>query len=163
MILLTMILLSAVYTDLKSFRIPNVLILTGAIMGLAWLLLNGLYQGQEPKAILLFMTKRVLLCIGMTMLMLPIWKLKAIGGGDVKLLGVCVIHIGFGRSLNGFLYALFFSVLVSGIYLVLGWLFPGTIKQPDKQDRMHRIHFSIPLLLGVLTESAVGMLFELPF
>ncbi|MCR5283902.1 MAG: prepilin peptidase [Lachnospiraceae bacterium] len=163
MILLTLILLSAVYTDLKSFRIPNALILTGGGLGLILLLLEGLYQGQKIPSLLLFMTVRCALCLCMTALLIPLWKLKAIGGGDVKLLGICVIHIGFGRSLSGFIYALFISVLLSGIYLMPGFVLPGLRKPSDKQDRMHRIHFSIPLLLGMLWESKMGMLFDLPF
>ena len=158
-----MILLSAVYTDLKSFRIPNALILTGGAMGLGWLLVKGLYQGEDILWVLLFMAKRVFLCFCMAVFLMPLWKLKAIGGGDVKLLGICVIHIGFGRSLSGFIYSLFISIPLSGIYLMLRVFFPGKLKQPDRQDRMHRIHFSIPLLLGILAESVMGMLIDLPF
>ena len=140
--MLYILLLAAVYYDVRTFRIPNKLILFGVGCGA----LYHLWMPKEQSVVV-----HLLGMVGLFVLLIPFYRLHAIGGGDVKLLSLCAWFAGPGRGLSIAIGALFFGGILSILYLVYHRIFS---KQKDK-DR-HVIHFSIPIFLGVVTERIWG-------
>src|SRR5260370_28316962 len=102
------ILTAAVYTDLRSPRIPNNLIVLGLILAIIFqLVANGAHG-------LLFGFLAALLGLGCFM---PFYALRAMGAGDVKLMAV----VGLFTSPRGILYAVVLSLLAGGL-CALGYL-----------------------------------------
>src|SRR5258708_12295102 len=95
------ILIAAAYTDLRSHRIPNKLIVLGLIMaGVFQLVANGAHG-------LLSGFLAAVLGLGCFM---PLYALRAMGAGDVKLMAV----VGFFTSPRGVVYAVVLSLLAGG-------------------------------------------------
>lgn len=140
--MLYILLLAAVYYDVRTFRIPNKLILFGVGCGA----LYHLWLLKEQSVVV-----HLFGMVGLFVLLIPIYRLHAIGGGDVKLLSLCAWFAGPGRGLSIALGAIFFGGIISILYLVYHRIFS---KQKDK-DR-HVIHFSIPIFLGAVTERIWG-------
>jgi len=142
MTLLLCLLLAAVYFDVRTFRIPNGLILFGTGLGV-------LYRGLSPGEQTLFYY--LLGMTGMFLLLIPVYKLRAIGGGDVKLLSICSLFSGWDSGWRIAVYALFFGGIISIIYLV----YHRFISKDLKKEK-HVIHFSIPVFLGTLLQWFLG-------
>lgn len=142
MIILYFLLLAALYYDICTFRIPNKLILVGIGCG-------GLYHLLLPKeqSFIFYLFSMA----GIFFLLIPIYRLHAIGGGDVKLLSLCAWFMGLRSGLSAAVGALFFGGIISILYLVYHRIF----SKQNKKER-HVIHFSIPIFLGVVTESIWG-------
>jgi Flp pilus assembly protein protease CpaA len=102
LLLLPGILAPAVYSDLRSHRIPNKLIILGLFVALVFQLAasatHGLWSGLLGAVI-------GLACF------LPFYAMRAMGAGDVKLMAV----VGFFMSPMGALYAALFSLLAGGL------------------------------------------------
>lgn len=138
MILLFFLLLAALLFDIRSFRIPNRLIVAGVGSGIVY---RCLWPGESAFYYYL------LGMAGIFLLLIPLYRLRAIGGGDVKLLSVCALFTGFERGVWITIYALLFGGIFSIIYLVYHHIF----SKQSKTER-HVIHFSIPIFLGAVTE-----------
>lgn len=100
--LLVVVLLCAAWSDFRSNRIPNALVFSGAGMAV---LLNAVLPGG-----LGIQSSLTGLGLGLA-LMLPIYVLKAIGAGDVKLMAMIGAFLGPADVLG----ALLFSFLVGGM------------------------------------------------
>lgn len=75
-------LLAAVYTDIRRYRIPNTLVLSGAV---AAMVLNTLFPPQTDTLGLVF----ALQGLGMGLVaLLPLYLLRVMGAGDVKLMAM---------------------------------------------------------------------------
>lgn len=140
--MLYFLLLAAVYFDIRSFRIPNTLILFGFGCGA----LYHLWLPKEQSVIVYFISMA-----GMFVLLIPVYRMHAIGGGDVKLLSLCTWFAGPVSGISIAVDALFFGGMISILYLVYHRIFS---KQKNK-DR-HVIHFSIPIFLGAVAERIWG-------
>jgi prepilin peptidase CpaA len=101
LVLLSAILASAVYSDLRSHRISNKLIVLGLIVGLG---LQGLGGGLQGLGSALLGAGVGLACFA------PFYLLRAMGAGDVKLLAAVGAFVGP----QGALYAALFSLLAGG-------------------------------------------------
>lgn len=140
--MLYFLLLVAIYFDIRTFRIPNQLILFGLGGGALYhLMLPG-----EQSLIFYFLSMA-----GMFVVLIPVYRLHAVGGGDVKLLSLCAWFSGLCSAFSIAVGALFFGGIISILYLVYHRIFS---KQKSK-DR-HVIHFSIPIFLGAVTERIWG-------
>lgn len=142
MTLLLCLLLAAVYFDVRTFRIPNRLILFGTGLGV-------LYRGLSPGEQTLFYY--LLSMAGIFFALIPVYKLHAIGGGDVKLLSVCSLFSGWECGLSVAGYALFFGGIISIIYLVYHRFFTK-----DLRKERHVIHFTVPIFLGAFVQYIRG-------
>ncbi len=140
--ILYVLLLAAIYFDICSFRIPNSLILLGLGCG-AW---YHLWLPKEQSLIFYLFSMA-----GMFTLLIPVYRLHAIGGGDVKLLSLCAWFAGLTRGVSIAIGALCFGGIISILYLV----YHHNISKQKSKDR-HVIHFSIPIFLGAVTERIWG-------
>ena len=100
--ILLFLILAAIY-DFRDYRIPNWLNGTGALVTLILAFINGV-RVQEMASGVLF----VLVSCGL------LFYIGCLGGGDVKLLMVCAISIGWGMP--RFLISAF---MCNGIYAVI--------------------------------------------
>jgi prepilin peptidase CpaA len=146
--------MAAVFTDVCWQRIPNVLTVSGAILGLA---LNVMILG--PAAGL--RTALLGLVVGLA-LPLVFFALGGMGGGDVKLLGAIGAVVGPRRLLSIFIYAALAGALVSLIMLVrrrrganlkrvtddVILLFLTRAKLEGRTDGL-TIAYSLPVAMGV--------------
>ncbi len=137
-------LLSAVVFDVKTFRIPNKLIICAFLSGV-------LYQGifSPKRQMLLYIGSMILVFL----VLIPIYKIRAIGGGDVKLLSICALFTGYERGLLIVWYSLLIGAVISIFYPVYHRLFSNNT---NKQKTRHVIHFTIPIVLAVITEHIGG-------
>ena len=103
LILLTL-LLCAVTTDLRSRRIPNTLVLTGTTLALA---AHALVMGHDgvPLAGPDWWAPLAGLATGLLVLM-PLYLMRALGGGDVKLMATVGAFVGAPTVLAAALYTL---------------------------------------------------------
>jgi prepilin peptidase CpaA len=97
LMILMVLLLLVTREDIRSHRIPNKLVLVGVVLGLG---LNGLLPGglgfnsEVPGGIgWLAAFKGLLLGI---VVLLPMYLLRAMGAGDVKLMGMVGAFLGTG-------------------------------------------------------------------
>jgi prepilin peptidase CpaA len=108
LLLLPGILAPAVYSDFRSHRIPNKLIILGLIVALVFQLAasatQGLWAGLLGAVI-------GLACF------IPFYAMRAMGAGDVKLMAV----VGFFMGPSGALYAALFALFTGGL-CALGYL-----------------------------------------
>lgn len=142
MTLLLCLLLAAVYFDIRTFRIPNRLILFGICMGV-------FYRGLSPGEHSVFYY--LLSMAGMFIMLIPVYRLRAIGGGDIKLLSVCALFTGWESGLSISVYAFFFGGIISIIYLV----YHRFISKDLKKER-HVIHFAVPIFGGAVMQYLLG-------
>ena len=149
--LLIALLLSAVVFDLKTCRIPNALILSGAFLGLCYLL-GAAIDGDCPQegGALIFILLRLLGSTAMLFLLGPFWKLHVIGGGDVKLTAVLVLFLGFSKTVTVLILSLIWALVLSLLRHLLHLLLPDRVSGLIKRGDMHICRFSPALFLGVL-------------
>jgi prepilin peptidase CpaA len=107
--LLLLLLLAAAWHDLRSRRIPNALVFPGAVGGV---LLNALLP-QEMGGLGVF-DSLVGMGVGL-LLLLPLYLLRAMAAGDVKLMAMTGAFLGVRGVANAFPY-----VLLAGGVLALG-------------------------------------------
>lgn len=115
--LLLALLLAAVATDLRSRRIPNTLVLAGIALALMahGLALSGIGQ---PLAGATWWAPLAGLATGLAALM-PLYLLRALGAGDVKLMAMVGAFVGAPTVLTATLYTLLAGGLLS-LAMMLG-------------------------------------------
>ncbi|SFM22523.1 A24 family peptidase [Nitrosomonas communis] len=114
---LIILLLIAAWQDIRYYRIPNILVFPGAIIGV---LLNTLLP-QEMGAFGL-LTSLAGLGVGLVVL-LPLYLLRAMGAGDIKLMAMIGTFVGSTSMLIITLYILLAGgVLALGVALLRGRL-----------------------------------------
>lgn len=102
LLVLMLFLTIAAWCDLGSYRIPNKLIVIGILSGLLLRLMSAGWSDWIPGV--------AGLLVGM-FLMLPMYWLRAMGAGDVKLMGMTGVFLGPGHVLGAWLVTL----LVGGV------------------------------------------------
>ena len=109
-------LLAAVWWDFRARRIPNWLVLSGAIYGLCWNLLAPGGLGFVPAALGLM--------FGLVLL-LPMYLARAMGAGDVKLMAMAGAFLGPADVLGAALGTL----LAGGVLAVAFALHAGKLRR----------------------------------
>lgn len=130
---LCIFLLIACYYDYRYRRIPNILVLLIFIVGLTW------NFGEQGGKGLLFSFLATMLVIAF---LCPLFKIKALGAGDVKLFGVCSGYL----SDESILYFLFFSLLIAAIMSIVKII----LNRKKAECRKLTIPLAGPVLLSIL-------------
>ncbi|MBR6316248.1 MAG: prepilin peptidase [Lachnospiraceae bacterium] len=189
MLLLVFFLLLAVRSDLKTGRIPNRLIVTGFVIGVVhtavWHCglfdfaaadldrtgLGGLFGMEDETQIdgsvmqmFLLMGRQFAAMMIMLIALIPFWKVKAFGGGDVKMACVSVWYIGFAATVRSLLYAGIITTVIAGGLVAVEHLTNAGVLSKRVGNRIpklntrrgkHIICFSLPYLAGVLSEYVI--------
>ena len=116
-IALITLLVWAVVTDLRQRRIPNALVLAGLALALASHL-GAVANGSSPLAGPTWWAPLAGLAAGFALL-LPLYLLRAMGAGDVKLLAMVGGFVGPSMVFSAFVYTLLAGGLLS-LALMLG-------------------------------------------
>lgn len=159
-------LMIAVGMDLYCGRIKNYYIIAGLFISFA------LHLWQEnPFAALQYFFHMCLVIL----LLIPFFAVRAIGAGDVKLLGVLAFSIGFSQTFMCIIIAfiigavfsllkmLFYQNLFNRYTYLYSYLKENLIKDRwfytyhgENFDKKSIIHFTIPILLGFIINHKFG-------
>lgn len=115
-IILTILLIIACWQDYLEFRIKNKLVITGALLGIA---LNTFLTAETG-----FVSGLIGLGLGL-LLLLPLYLLRIMGAGDVKLLAMVGAFVGQQAIFEVFLYTL----IVGGFLALIFSLWQGTLRK----------------------------------
>lgn len=125
--------------DYRKRRIPNRLILIMLIVGWVYVLFSG-----GAGEVILFPAKST--CV--MLLLYPLFKIGALGAGDVKLYGVCAGYLPPGK----FLYFLFFSLLFAAVF--------SLIKMLKERNAAERIAYLCEYMTEVVLSGNIRMYIE---
>ena len=161
-----LLLIAAVVTDLRTYRVPNGLVVSGMIVGGILFLL-----GVRPGGVFYFLGD----LMGPMVLLYPVYRMRGIGAGDVKLCAALATIVGARHTL----FILIISFFIGGIWGVSRWILQGQLcyrlhamrhilgdglscKQSSAYyahtDNMDKLHFTVCILLafvGCMTKEAV--------
>ncbi|MFA9218672.1 MAG: prepilin peptidase [Sphingomonadaceae bacterium] len=122
--LLLVLLALAVLSDLRTRRIPNPLVFGGALLGI--LLNAALPSGAglfiEPFGAIGLLSALAGLALGLALL-LPMYMLRAMGAGDVKLMAMLGAFVGPGAIVG----IVVLTLLAGGVLALLVALFSGRL------------------------------------
>ncbi|MDE6686471.1 MAG: A24 family peptidase [Lachnospiraceae bacterium] len=88
----------AVILDLRTYRIPNVLTMAGMAVGVIY----QLYRAGPPG-----MFGAVKDLIGSILILFPLYIIRCLGAGDIKLLSVVTVFLGWKQGMTICIYSLF--------------------------------------------------------
>lgn len=125
-ILLFLLLAVAVITDLRNNKIPNLLIITGLVIGAVTT--NHII---ESISVFLFII----------LIFFPAFKTGALGAGDIK----CIAMMGFYLTRQELLWTLFYTFLTAAVYSAGKCLYYRSV-----QVRKSKIRLAFFLFVGTL-------------
>lgn len=131
--ILSSLLLLAVWQDLAHRRIPNLLVLCTACAALV--------LAAAPQGIGLVSALLAALVAGAAFL--PLYLLRQMGGGDLKLMATAGLLVGMPR-----VAALCLSIAMAGGLLALCWLWLGRRQRPDATGAHQRMPYAVAIALG---------------
>lgn len=145
LVLLAGLLGVALWHDLRTRRIPNRLVLWGALAGLALnsLLPAGAGLFQQPFGGLGLPQSLAGAAAGLALL-LPMYLLRALGAGDVKLMSMCGAFLGPLAVLE----AVLLTLLAGGVLAIVAALLGRRLRQVLKN--------TYQMMLGTLLQSFAG-------
>ncbi len=132
------LLLVAVYYDIRSFRIPNKLILAGLSTGL---LFNVILPHETGG--LSFQSALAGFGVGL-ILFLPLYLIRAMGAGDIKLMGMIGIFVG---PLPILLIALY-TAIAGGILAIIVLLCNGKLNGLVEFFKILLLKFQLSTIAG---------------
>lgn len=133
-LLLTLLAL-AVWHDVRSRRIPNPLVFGGALLGV-------LLQTLAPQGAGLW-SALAGLALGL-LLLLPMYSLRAMGAGDVKLLAMIGAFLGPQQIVGVFLA----SLLAGGVLAIVVSLWRGSLRAMLANSYQMMLHSVIGAMAG---------------
>ncbi len=131
------LLLAAAVIDYRSYRIPNWLTIGGMVAGLAFSMMqatrtySGLLAGLGGIA------------VGMGVL-LPLYAIRVMGAGDVKLMGAAGAFLGVSGTLN----ALLFVAIAGGVAAVAVSLHRGAFRRMTGNLRQATVQMLVFAAVG---------------
>ena len=125
-VFLFLLLAVAVYTDLRSDKIPN------------WLILSGLGVGIWTTDCFF---KNSVIFISIILIFFPVFQIGVLGAGDIK----CLAMLSFYLTMTQFLFMLFYSFLIGAM-----WGIGKSIFYRTNLQMMKKIHLAVPIFLGTL-------------
>jgi prepilin peptidase CpaA len=145
LLLLFALLAAAVAHDVRARRIPNAIVFPGALAALALHALLPAGQGLfgTPMGGLGILSSLGGLVLGLAILM-PMYALRLMGAGDVKLLAMVGAFVGAGQIL-----AVSIVTLLAGGVLALGWaMWQGSLRQLLENALQMVLHSGLNGLTG---------------
>ncbi len=130
---LCLLLAAAGYYDYSKGKIPNALLAGMLLAGAA----RSLWHQGAKGGVLFAMAGFLLPVIGITALLYPLFKIGAVGAGDVKLLGICAGYFPWDKIFS----FLFISMLAAAIFSLL--------KLWQKKNAKERFRYLAEYLLEV--------------
>ncbi|SHN42686.1 prepilin peptidase CpaA [Duganella sacchari] len=139
LVILCVLLALAVWNDLRTRRIPNALVFGGAVLGL---ILNTALPPGDGLFIQVFggigfLKALAGLAVGL-LLLLPMYAMRALGAGDVKLLAMIGAFVGPGAVTGIWLLTL----LAGGVLALVVAGFNGRLK-PMVYNTWHLLKYSM--------------------
>ncbi len=142
----------AVIIDCLTYKIPNALILGALAAGFVIKGTNALLSG-DPWIILKIFAGMLITFL----LLFPLYALRALGAGDIKLIIVVSVYMTLKEALYICLLSLFIGAIIGIISLIVSLLKIVSKGLSYKELFVfHRIHYSIPIFLATL--QAVGLI-----
>lgn len=150
--MLIALLMLAVISDMKSYRIPNQLIWLGYASGMIYQILNA---GNHFYFYIFSAIVFLLIAIFF-------FQIRVIGAGDGKLLSVSALYLGFSRTMTltglSFLFAAIYSLFLLLFHLINVFQKYKMQKRDEtfwsfaRRNPIKKIHFSPFILLASLAE-----------
>ena len=142
----------AAYGDIKSFRIPNVL-----VAAVAWLAVVRLIVIGDPSAALYTVgASAIVLAIGFVLF----WR-GFVGGGDAKLLTASALLIGYHDLFSFLVVMSICGALISLVALVTEWSRRSTVvSSPDQPQPKATLY--VPYGVAIATAGGVTLFFQTP-
>ena len=113
--MLFVIFLNASLRDLKSFEIPGKTLPEGVVLWLLWLIVGGLFGEIDAWAAFsdgaLSAAVTTLLLLILTLGAEYLFRKEILGGGDIKLIFMVMLHLGFCRGFLCLVLALFSGLI----------------------------------------------------
>ncbi len=173
--LITALLIAAGVTDLRSRRIPNVLILAGltlAFIAHSIILTTGSISLAGPA----WWSPLAGLLTGLASLF-PLYILRATGAGDVKLMGMVGAFIGVQSVLTATLYTLLVGGLLSLVFmlgrgvaaqtlanvrfLLTDWMLRASSGQGTRLAPLHTTAARLPYAVAIALGTGAALLWPL--
>jgi prepilin peptidase CpaA len=142
----------AAYSDVKSFRIPNLLVAAVAWLGVTRLIVIG----DWSLAVYTVSASVIILAIGFVLF----WQ-GIVGGGDTKLLTASVLLIGY-HDLFSFLVLMgVCGALISLVVLVIHRFLP-LYAGPRLTVLLPKAQLAVPYGVAIATAGSVTLFFQTP-
>lgn len=125
-ILLLLLLAIAVITDLCSNKIPNLLIVTGLVIGM--ITSNHFIENISVSLFII-------------LIFFPVFKIGALGAGDIK----CIAMMSFYITRQELMWALFYTFLTAAVYSV-----GKIVYYHSFQIRKSKVRLAFFLFMGTL-------------
>ena len=144
------LLVVAGYSDIKTFRIPNLLVGAIAVVGLIRLILL-----HDPLAAIYAVSAAFLVfTIG-----LVLFARRVVGGGDVKLLTATILLLRYRDLLEFFILMSVVGALLS-VAVVLVHNYLPLVAGPRLAMRLPKIRLPVPYGVAIATAGIVTLLFQ---
>ena len=153
MLTLASLMIAAVVSDLRSRRIPNALVVSGIVLGLFFQTVapSGAGLFGSPAGALGFVPALLGGLVGLA-LFLPLYALRAMGAGDVKLLAMVGVWLGAPHVVKAALWTL----LAGGVLSLAVALCTGVLRQV-----LANLRFMVTATL-IKVQGGTGLAVEVP-
>ncbi|MBS5934341.1 MAG: prepilin peptidase [Clostridiales bacterium] len=156
---LIILLVLATVSDFKTYRIPNKLILSGLVISFYFQFLEGSFL-----SVLYSLGILLLICI----VFLPIYYIRAIGAGDIKLFAMISCFVGMKQGIQVIIVAFIIGGVFSIVKLFYYHIFRSQLQSLAEyitqtyylkkivpyssisSKKKNVIHFSFPILLSTI-------------
>lgn len=156
---LIILLVFATVSDFKTYRIPNKLILSGLVISFYFQFLEGSFL-----SVLYGFSIWLLICI----VFLPIYYIRAIGAGDIKLFAMISCFVGMKQGIQVIIVAFIIGGVFSIVKLFYYHIFRSQLQSLAEyitqtyylkkivpyssisSKKKNVIHFSFPILLSTI-------------
>ncbi|MBO5142490.1 MAG: prepilin peptidase [Clostridia bacterium] len=110
---LTLLLVMCMFADIKGYIIPNEINFVGFLVGIVLAFVKMNFSVQAGLDAISGMLVGVLVFLGIAGLSLLIFKREGMGGGDIKLMGVIGLYLGFFNNIQVFILSFFIAAIIS--------------------------------------------------
>jgi prepilin peptidase CpaA len=143
----------AAYSDVKTFRIPNVLVVAVALLAVTRLIVIG----DPSVALYTIGASLIVLAIGFVLF----WQ-GFVGAGDAKLITAAALLVGYNDLLSFLLFMGICGALISLAALAIHKYLP-LYAGPRLAALLPRARLAVPYGVAIATAGSVTLFFRSPF